>query len=149
LWFLSNLTIIFKQYHPFRLFCDASTAIISYFNNSSHLMTKKRHAQNFIPLKRCSPWKIISMKLFLMNCTNTLAGDTCVSDYSYNLEVAIERVGFGFGSDGSGRFDFLEEIRSGRVGSIYMLCFFFRFLIDFNWIEEHLISDRIGSVWLF
>jgi hypothetical protein len=25
-----------------------------------------------------------------------------------------------------------------------MLCFF-RFLIDFDWIEGHLISDRVGS----
>jgi hypothetical protein len=45
---------------------------------------------------------------------------------------------------GSGQFDFLEEIRSGWVGSIYMLCFF-RSLIDFDWIEGHLISDRVGS----
>jgi hypothetical protein len=59
------------------------------------------------------------------------------------------RVGFGFGSDGSGQFDFLEEIRSGRVGSvsgrvglIYMLCFF-RSLINFDWIEDHLISGRV------
>jgi hypothetical protein len=54
---------------------------------------------------------------------------------------------FGFGSDGSGQFDFLEEIGSGqgRVGSesIYMLCFF-RSLIDFDWIKDHLISDRVG-----
>jgi hypothetical protein len=55
----------------------------------------------------------------------------------------------GFGSDGSGQFDFLEEIGSdhvgsGRVGSIYMLCFF-RSLIDLDWIESHLISDRVGS----
>jgi hypothetical protein len=57
-----------------------------------------------------------------------------------------DRVGFGFGSGGSGQFDFLEEIGSGRVrsgsvwvGSIYMLCFF-RSLIDFDWIESHLIS---------
>jgi hypothetical protein len=50
------------------------------------------------------------------------------------------RVGFefGFGSDGSGQFDFLEEIGSdrvgsgsGRVGSIYML-YFFRSLIYFD-----------------
>jgi hypothetical protein len=54
----------------------------------------------------------------------------------------------GFGSD---QFDFLEEIGLGRVrlgsgwvGSIYMLCFF-RSLIDFDWIEGHLISDRVGS----
>jgi hypothetical protein len=40
------------------------------------------------------------------------------------------RFGFGFGS---GQFDFLEEIGSGRikVGSIYMFCFF-RSLIDFR-----------------
>jgi hypothetical protein len=60
--------------------------------------------------------------------------------------VAIGRVGFG-----SDQFDFLEKIGSdrvrsgsGRVGSIYMLCFF-RLLIDFNWIEGHLISGQIGS----
>jgi hypothetical protein len=29
----------------------------------------------------------------------------------------LGRVGFGFGSDGSGQFDFLEEIGSGRVES--------------------------------
>jgi uncharacterized spore protein YtfJ len=65
--------------------------------------------------------------------------------------VTIRRVGFGFGSDGSGQFDFLEEIGSGlfgsgsgRVVSIYMLCFF-RSLIDFDWIKDHLISGRIGS----
>jgi hypothetical protein len=59
------------------------------------------------------------------------------------------RVGFGFESDGSDQFDFLEEIgsgrvgsESGRVGSIYMLCFF-RFLIDFDLIEGHLISGRV------
>jgi hypothetical protein len=47
----------------------------------------------------------------------------------------VGRFGFGFGSDGSGQFDFLIEIGSGqgRVGSIYMLCFF-RSLIDFDWI---------------
>jgi hypothetical protein len=28
------------------------------------------------------------------------------------------RVGFGFGSDGSDQFDFLEEIGSGRVESV-------------------------------
>jgi hypothetical protein len=62
-----------------------------------------------------------------------------------------DRVGFSFRSNGSGRFDLLEEIGSdqarsgsGRIGSICMLCFF-RFLIDFNWIEGHLISGRIRS----
>jgi hypothetical protein len=35
-----------------------------------------------------------------------------------------------------------------RVGSIYMLYFFFRFLIDFDWIAGHLISDRIESGWV-
>jgi hypothetical protein len=34
---------------------------------------------------------------------------TIVQQY-YSLEVAIGRVGFGFGSGGSGQFDFLEEI---------------------------------------
>jgi hypothetical protein len=28
-----------------------------------------------------------------------------------------DRVGFGFGSDGSGQFDFLEEIGLDRIGS--------------------------------
>jgi hypothetical protein len=48
------------------------------------------------------------------------------------------------GLDGSGQFDFLEEIGSGQgqVGSIYMLCFF-RSLIDFDWIKDHLISGRV------
>jgi hypothetical protein len=54
------------------------------------------------------------------------------------------RVGFGFRSGGSGQFDLLEEIWSGRVGSIYMLCFFIS-LIDFDWIEGHLISGRVRS----
>jgi hypothetical protein len=61
--------------------------------------------------------------------------------------------------DGSGQFDFLEEIGldgsgqgqvgsgqgqvgPGRVGSIYML-YFFRSLIDFDWIKGHLISGRV------
>jgi hypothetical protein len=59
------------------------------------------------------------------------------------------RVGFGFGSGRSGQFDFLEKIGSGRIGSIYMLCFF-RSLIDFDWIESHLISGRVefGSEWV-
>jgi hypothetical protein len=30
----------------------------------------------------------------------------------------------------------------GRVGLIYML-YFFRFLIDFDWIADHLISGRV------
>jgi hypothetical protein len=70
---------------------------------------------------------------------------------SPSLEVAIGRVELGFGSGRSGQFDFLEEIGLGRVGSgsdrigsIYMLCFF-RSLIDFDWIEYHLISGRVGS----
>jgi hypothetical protein len=54
------------------------------------------------------------------------------------------RVGFGFRSDGSGRFDFLEEIGSGRIRSIYMLCFFIS-LIDFDWIKCHLISGWVES----
>jgi hypothetical protein len=56
------------------------------------------------------------------------------------------RVRFGFGSDGSGQFDLLKEIESGRsrIGSIYMLCFF-KFLIDFDLIEVHLISGQIRS----
>jgi hypothetical protein len=66
----------------------------------------------------------------------------CISE-----KVAIGRVRFGFrfGSDGSSQFNFLEEIGSGRVrfGSIYMLCFF-RSLIDFDWIKNHLISGRVG-----
>jgi hypothetical protein len=47
----------------------------------------------------------------------------------------------GFGLSGSGQFDLLEE---NRVGSIYILCFF-RSLVDFDWIEGHLISGRVGS----
>jgi hypothetical protein len=54
------------------------------------------------------------------------------------------KVGFGFESGRSDQFNILEEIGSDRIGSIYMLCFF-RSLIDFNWIEGHLISSRIGS----
>jgi hypothetical protein len=54
------------------------------------------------------------------------------------------RVGFAFGSNGSGQFDFLKEIRSGRVRSIYMLCFF-KSLINFDWIKCHLFSGRVGS----
>jgi hypothetical protein len=51
----------------------------------------------------------------------------------------VSRVGFGFESGGLGQFDFLEEIISGRVRSIY------RSLIDFDWIKDHLISGRIRS----
>jgi hypothetical protein len=56
--------------------------------------------------------------------------------------VTIGQVGFGFRSDGSGQFDFLKEIRSGRV-NLHVI--FFRSLIDFDWIEGHLISGRVGS----
>jgi hypothetical protein len=53
------------------------------------------------------------------------------------------RIGFGFGSCRSSQFDLLEEIGSGQVELIYMLCFFFKSLIDFDWIEDHLISDQV------
>jgi hypothetical protein len=53
------------------------------------------------------------------------------------------RVRFRFESDGSDQFDFLKKIRSDRIESIYMC--FFRSLINFNWIKDHLILDRIGS----
>jgi hypothetical protein len=60
-------------------------------------------------------------------------------------------VAIGFRSGGSGQFDLLEEIgsESGRVGSIYML-YFFRSLIDFDWIKGHLISGRVesGRIWV-
>jgi hypothetical protein len=36
----------------------------------------------------------------------------------------MDRVGFGFGSDRSGRFDFLKEIESDRIRLIYILYFF-------------------------
>jgi hypothetical protein len=49
--------------------------------------------------------------------------------------VTIRRVG-------SGQFDLLEEIRMGRV-NLYVD--FFRSLIDFDWIEGHLISGRSGQ----
>jgi hypothetical protein len=55
------------------------------------------------------------------------------------------RVGFRFGS---GQFDLLEEIGSGqgRVGpGQFICCIFFISLIDFYWIEGHLISDQVGS----
>jgi hypothetical protein len=59
------------------------------------------------------------------------------------------QVGFRFGSDGSGQFDIMEEFGSGRIGLICML-YFFRSLIDFDWIEGHLISDWVGSgrIWI-
>jgi hypothetical protein len=60
------------------------------------------------------------------------------------VEAAIGRVRFGFGSNISGQFDLLEKIETGRVGSIYMLCFF-RSLIDFDWIEGDLRSDQVRS----
>jgi nitrogen fixation-related uncharacterized protein len=44
--------------------------------------------------------------------------------YRLNIEVAIGRGGIGFWQIESGQFDFLEEIGSGRVESIYMLYFF-------------------------
>jgi hypothetical protein len=70
--------------------------------------------------------------------------------------VAIGQVGFGFGSDRSGQFDLLEQIGSDWVGSgsgQFTCYIFFRSLINFDWIEGHLISgqvrsglDRVGSV---
>jgi hypothetical protein len=46
------------------------------------------------------------------------------------------------------KFDFLKEIGSGRVESGYdrvnlYIVFFFRSLIDFDWIEGHLILGRV------
>jgi hypothetical protein len=59
-----------------------------------------------------------------------------------SLELEIGRVGFGFGSD---QFDFLEE---NRVGSGQFICCFFRSLIDFDWIECHLISGPVSLTFL-
>jgi hypothetical protein len=70
-----------------------------------------------------------------------------MDEFTYILDRGGNRASrVGFGSDGSGQFDFLEEIgsRQDRVGSIYILCLF-RSLIDFDWIEDHLISGRIRS----
>jgi hypothetical protein len=52
----------------------------------------------------------------------------------------VDQIRFGFGSGGSSRV----ESGSDRVGSIYIL-YFFRSLIDFDWIENHLILSRFGS----
>jgi hypothetical protein len=38
---------------------------------------------------------------------------------------------------------FRDGNRISRVGSIYILCFFSRCLIDFDWIEGYLISARV------
>jgi hypothetical protein len=65
-------------------------------------------------------------------------------NYIYRGGNRAGRIGFGFESDGSDQFDFLEEIGSDRVGSIYMLCLFIS-LLDFDWIKGHLISGRVGS----
>jgi hypothetical protein len=58
------------------------------------------------------------------------------------------KFGFKFELDESAKFEFLKEIGLSRVlsgldqvGLIYILCF----LIDFDWIKGHLISDRIES----
>jgi hypothetical protein len=59
------------------------------------------------------------------------------------VNLTDARIKVAFGRGGSDQFDFLEEIGSDRVGSIYMLCFF-SFLIDFDLIEGHLISDQVG-----
>jgi hypothetical protein len=60
-------------------------------------------------------------------------------------------IGSGSGLDQVGRVSltFWKKSGQGRVGSgrvwlIYMLCFF-RSLIDFDWIEGHLISGRVKS----
>jgi hypothetical protein len=58
--------------------------------------------------------------------------------------VAIGQVGSGSGSDRAGRVSLTFWKKSGRIGSIYML-YFFRSLIDFDWIGGHLISGRVGS----
>jgi hypothetical protein len=63
------------------------------------------------------------------------------------VEVAIGRVGSVSGLGRASRVSLTFWKKSGRVGSIYMLCFF-RSLIDFNWIESHLISGRVGSGWV-
>jgi hypothetical protein len=49
----------------------------------------------------------------------------------------VGRVGFGFGSNGSGQFDFLEEIglgrvRSDRVGSGQFICCVFQIIDRFR-----------------
>jgi hypothetical protein len=55
----------------------------------------------------------------------------------------VSRGGIGRGgSDGLGQFDLLEETGSGQIRSIYIL-YFFRFLININWIADCLISNRI------
>jgi hypothetical protein len=62
--------------------------------------------------------------------------------------VAIGRVGSGSGSGRAGRVSLTFWKKSGRVrvGSGRVnLHVFFRSLIDFDWIEGHLISDRVGS----
>jgi cellulose synthase/poly-beta-1,6-N-acetylglucosamine synthase-like glycosyltransferase len=50
-------------------------------------------------------------------------------------------IGFGFGSDGLYQFDFLKKIGLGQ----FICCVYSDFLVDFDWIEGYLISDRIGS----
>jgi hypothetical protein len=57
--------------------------------------------------------------------------------------VVIRRVGSGSGRTGQVSLIFWKK--SGRVGSIYMSCFF-RSLIDFDWIEGQfdLGSGQIG-----
>jgi hypothetical protein len=61
--------------------------------------------------------------------------------------VAIGRVGSSSGSGRTGRVSFTFWKKSGRV-NLHVV--FFRSLIDFEWIEGHLISDRVGSgqIWV-
>jgi hypothetical protein len=62
------------------------------------------------------------------------------------LDVVIGRVGLGFRfKSGQVSLTFWKKLGQGRVGSDQFICcvFFFRFLIDFDWIEDLLISGRV------
>jgi hypothetical protein len=59
--------------------------------------------------------------------------------------VAIGQVGSGSGSSQTCRVSLAFWKKSGHVGSgQFICCVFFISLIDFDWIESHLISDRVG-----
>jgi hypothetical protein len=69
------------------------------------------------------------------------------------VQVAIGRGGSGSGLDRTGQVSLIFWKKSGWIGSgqarvgsgQFKFCIFFRSLINFDLIEDHLISGRIGS----
>jgi hypothetical protein len=88
----------------------------------------------FSHLEHCS-WFANDIKhIWYLSC--------CCFELSW-LEVIIEQVGSSSSEVGLGQFDLLKKITSDRVWSIYILIFF-RFYINFDWMEDYLILDRVG-----